>query len=102
MKLALISAGQTASHSYVLLQLPNPSASITRTMLRTRSVRSGSPWGRNSRCETFAEVNNIADAFGQAAAHAPQPMQAAASIARSALCFATGIYPLSRDDPLRA
>src|SRR2546430_14971485 len=35
-----------------------------------------------SRCETFAEVKSIADPFGQAAAHAPQPIQAAASIAR--------------------
>ena len=32
-------------------------------------------------CETLAPVNNIAEAFGQAATQAPQPIQAAASIA---------------------
>ena len=36
MKLALILAGQTASHSYVLVQLPNPSASIAETIRSTR------------------------------------------------------------------
>src|SRR4051794_23684080 len=85
MKLALISAGQTASHSYVLVQFPNPSASIRRTMFKTRAVRSGAPCGRKARWETFAAVKSMADAFGHAAAHAPQPMQAAASIATAAL-----------------
>ena len=37
---------------------------------------------QSPRWATFAAVNSIAEAFGQAATHAPQPMQAAASIAR--------------------
>ena len=84
------------------MQFPNPSASICRTMLSTRSVRSGCPCGSKARCETFAEVNNIAEAFGQAAAQAPQPMHAAASIARSAWCFGTGIEFASGAEPARA
>jgi hypothetical protein len=35
----------------------------------------------------FAETNNIADAFLQAATHAPHPIQAAASMAKSASCL---------------
>jgi len=38
---------------------------------------------------SLAEVNSIAAEFGQAATHAPQPMQAAASNAVSASSFAT-------------
>src|SRR5438874_10053638 len=102
MNVALISAGQAASHSYVLVQFPKPSASITCTILRTRLSRSGCPCGNSARCETFAEVKSIAEPLGQAAAHAPQPMQAAASIARSALCLATGIEFASGAEPVRA
>ena len=36
-------------------------------------------------------MNSIAEAFGQAATQAPQPMQVAASKARSASCFGTGV-----------
>jgi len=50
----------------------------------------------------FAAVKSMADAFGQAAAQAPQPMHAAASIARSALCFGTGIEFASGAEPARA
>jgi len=39
----------------------------------------------------LAAVNSIADAFGHAATHAPQPMHAAASIDISAHCFSIGI-----------
>ena len=67
-----------------------------------RLVRSGAPCGKNARCETFAAVKSMADAFGQAAAQAPQPMHAAASIARSALCFGTGIEFASGAEPARA
>src|SRR5256886_9969650 len=102
MKLALISAGQTASHSYVLVQLPNPSASITDTIRSTRLSRSGCPCGRNDRCETFAAVKSIADPFGQAAAHAPHPMQAAASIAKSASYLGIRIEFASGAEPARA
>src|SRR6266567_2999027 len=102
MKLALISAGQTASHSYVLVRFPKPSASITCTIFRTRATRSGFPWGNSDRCETFAAVKSMADPFGQAAAHAPQPIQAAASIARSASCLGIGIEFASGAEPARA
>src|SRR5206468_11800032 len=102
MKLALISAGQTASHSYVLVQLPNPSASITETIRSTRLSCSGRPCGRNDRCETFAAVKSMADPFGQAAAHAPHPMQAAASIAKSASCLGIRIEFASGAEPARA
>ena len=39
----------------------------------------------------LAEVKSEAEAFGQAATQAPQPIQAAASIARSARSFGTRI-----------
>ncbi len=59
-------------------------------MASARRMRSGWPCGRRPRCETFAAVNSIAEAFGHAATQAPQPMQAAASIARSASSLGTG------------
>src|SRR2546423_7861947 len=71
-------------------------------MLMTRFVRSGSPCGNSARWETFADVKSIADAFGQAAAHAPQPMQAAASIERSASDLETGSEFASGAEPARA
>jgi hypothetical protein len=40
---------------------------------------------------TLAAVKSMAEAFGQAATQAPQPMHSAASIARSASSFGTGI-----------
>ena len=40
---------------------------------------------------TFAAVNSIDDAFGQAATQAPQPMQVAASNAASESFFGTGV-----------
>ena len=48
----------------------------------------------------LAAVNNIADALGHAATHAPQPMQAAASIAVSAICLGMGISLASGAAPL--
>ena len=54
-------------------------------------MRSGWPCGRSARCDTLAPANSIAEAFGQAATQAPQPMQAAASIACSASGLGTGI-----------
>src|SRR5215211_6110363 len=71
MKLALILAGHTASHSYVLVQLPNPCSSITCTIFNARRSRSGTPCGKDDKCETFAAAKSIADPFGHAAAHAP-------------------------------
>ena len=46
---------------------------------------------RAGRPRTFAATNSIAEAFLQAATHAPQPIQAAASIARSDSGFGMGI-----------
>src|SRR5438094_7323057 len=101
MKLALISAGQTASHSYVLVQLPNPSASITDTIRSTRLSCSGRPCGRNDRCETFAAVKSMPDPFAQLAAHAPHPMQAAAGIAKSASWLGILVEFASGSEPAR-
>src|SRR3989454_612008 len=89
MKSIEISLGHAAMHSPWLVHAPNPSASICATMFTTRLERSGWPWGRRPRCEAFAATNSIAEALGQAATHAPHPMHAAASIARSA-CIGCG------------
>src|SRR5690606_21630347 len=100
MSLTRIPAGQAASHSLVLLQLPKPSASIWCTIATTRRDRSRLPCGRCARCETFAAVNNIAEAFLQAATHAPQPMHADEFIAASdwsrgtGSVFASGAWPV--------
>ena len=73
-------------------------------MRSARDARSGWPCGRWPRCATFAAVNNDAEALGQAATHAPQPMQAAASIAASAsrlamrVALASGALPVGARD----
>ena len=46
-------------------------------------------------------MKSAAEAFGQAATHAPQPMQAAASMARSAPVFGTRIAFASGALPVR-
>src|SRR5215510_8000992 len=83
--------GQTASHDAILVQSPNPSASICETMFRTRRSCSTLPCGRRLRWETLAATNNIAEAFLHAATQAPQPMQAASSKASSASSFGIGM-----------
>src|ERR1035441_8120875 len=90
MKLRLISLGQTASQEPVTVQLPKPSLSICRTMLRTRRSFSALPWGSRLRWETLAATKSMAEAFLQTATQAPQPIQAAASIERSAAVLGTG------------
>jgi hypothetical protein len=70
-------------------------------MLRTRRNRSGWPCGRRPRCDTFAAVKSDADPLGQAATQAPQPMHAAASIARSTFSFGIRISFASRALPVR-
>ena len=45
-------------------------------------------------------MKSMAEAFGQAATHAPQPMHAAASIARSAFSFGIGIALASGAPPV--
>ena len=84
-----ISFGHTLAHAPTLVQPPKPSSSCWESMLTTRSRRSGLPCGSSPRCMTLAEVKSMAEPFGQAATHAPQPMQAAASNARSALSLGT-------------
>ena len=74
---------------------------MAATILRTRRSRSGWPCGSRPRCETLAAVNSMAEAFGQAATQAPQPMQAAASMAGSASVFGTGMALASGALPVR-
>ena len=50
----------------------------------------------------MAAVNSMAEAFGQAATHAPQPMQAAASMAVSASGLGTGMALASGAPPVLA
>src|SRR6266404_4463715 len=102
MKSIEMSFGHAAMHSPWLVQAPNPSASIRATMSTTRVSRSGWPWGRSPRCDTFAATNSMADALGQAATQAPHPMHAAASIARSASRFGTRSELASGALPVRA
>src|ERR1043165_1769561 len=82
--------GHSASQAPMFVQEPNPSLSICRTILTERILRSGSPWGSSARWDTLAERNSIAEAFGQAATQAPQPMQVAAANDSSALFFSIG------------
>jgi len=100
MWLADISFGHTASHSYSFVQLPNPSSCMVSTIAIVRRFLSGWPWGSTLRCLALALTNNIAEAFLQDATHAPQPMQAAASIASSAKSCAMGIALASGADPV--
>ena len=85
----LIRFGQASSHSPCHEQLPNDSASICSTIPATLRLRSAWPGGRSPRWAIFAPVNNAAEALGQAATQAPHPIQAAASMAASALYFGT-------------
>ena len=79
-----ISFGHSASQAPVFVQCPNPSSSILSTIAITRLSLSGWPWGKDANCDTLADTNKLADAFLQAATHAPQPIQAAASNAYNA------------------
>ncbi len=83
------------------VQWPKPSTVFCCTIPSTRSYRSGWPCGRTPRCVTFAPVKSAAEAFGQAATQAAQPMQAAASMARSAASLGTRIEFASGALPVR-
>src|SRR5690554_1723688 len=83
--------GHSTSHAPVLVQFPKPSASIASTMFLTRSAASIRPCGNKANCDTFAETNNIAEAFLHDATQAPHPIQVAASKALSASCLLTGM-----------
>jgi hypothetical protein len=61
--------------------------------------RSGWPCGSIARWVIFADVNSMPDPLGQAATQAPQPMQVAASNARSASSFGAGTECASGADP---
>ena len=52
------------------------------------------------KCETLAPTNSIAEAFLHAATQAPQPMQVAASNARSASALGTGMALASCGAPV--
>ena len=101
MKSMLISLGQAASHSRWLVQEPKYS-SITSTIASVRRERSGWPWGNRFRWASLAAVKSWPAPFGHAATQAPQPMQAAASIARSAFSFGTAIRFASGAEPVGA
>ena len=94
-----ISFGHSASQAYVFEQFPNPSLSIWVTIFKALLLASTSPCGNKDKCETLAETNNIAEALGQAATQAPQPMQAAESKAVSAVSFSIGIAFASNSLP---
>ena len=82
--------GHSASHSLWLVQLPKPRASMRATMDKARRAASGCPWGSKRQLGDLGAQNSMAEALGQAATQAPQPMQAAASMARSASLLGTG------------
>jgi uncharacterized membrane protein len=86
-----IPLGHSASQAPVLVQDPKPSLSIWATIFNTRLLRSGAPCGNKANCDTLALVNNMALLFLQAATQAPQPIQAAAAKAASALSLLIGI-----------
>src|ERR1700761_2557195 len=95
-----ISLGHTASQAPVEVQLPNPSLSICAIISTTRVFRSGLPCGNNARCETLALRKSSAELFLQAATQAPQPIQAAAAKAVSALSFSIAMALASTAFPV--
>ena len=87
----LISLGQAASHSPWLVQWPKPGL-VHRSppsCARADSARAGPGAGERA-ARPWPTTKSMAEAFGQAATQAPQPMQAAASMARSAFSLGTG------------
>ena len=95
-----ISLGHSASHSRSLVQLPKPKASIVFNILIARLAASGRPWGSRARWDILAPVNSMAEALGHEATQAPQPMQAAASMAFSAAAWGTGMALASWAPPV--
>src|ERR1700712_1341788 len=98
MKSIEISFGHASWHSPWLVHEPKNS-SILSTMASVRRYRSAWPWGSRLRWASLAEVNSCAAELGQAATQAPQPMQAAASIAASATGLGIGIRLASGAEP---
>src|SRR5690554_4041111 len=83
--------GHSTSQAPVLVQLPKPSSSIFATIDLARREASTFPCGKGDSWRALADINSIADPFLQAFTHALQHMQAAASIAISALSRGIGI-----------
>src|SRR6185437_758371 len=83
--------GHSASQALVLVQCPKPSSSMALSIATALCLLSDWPCGSKLSCETLADTNNIAELFLQAATQAPQPIQAAASKASSAISLAIGI-----------
>ena len=92
--------GHSASQAPVLVQFPKPSSSILATIAFARRVASTRPCGSNANWLTLAETNNMADPFLHAAAQAPQPIHAAASIAKSASSLGMAIALASGTPPV--
>ena len=99
MLVSLICLGHSASQAPVFEQLPKPRSSIFSTIALTLSRASGFPCGRRAYCEILAETNNMAEAFLQAATHAPHPIHIAESKALSEFFFAAGIEFASGAEP---
>ena len=95
-----ISFGHSAEQAPVLVHEQNPSSSIVATILATLSFPYFCPCGNKERCETLADVNNIAEEFLQAATQAPQPMQADERNASSAYSFSMEIVLASGASPV--
>ena len=93
--------GQASRHSPWLVQEPKNSSMVS-TMASVRRQRSGWPWGSTLRCPSLAAVKSWAAELGQAATQAPQPMQAAASMAKSAASLGTGVSLASPAAPVGA
>jgi hypothetical protein len=77
--------GHSISQALVSEQAPKPSSSICFTIVIARLEASIFPCGSKARCVILAPTNKAALAFLQEATQAPQPMQAAASKAASAV-----------------
>ena len=92
--------GHSAAQAPVFVQLPKPSSSILATIALARAFASILPCGSRASWLTLAATNSIAEPFLQAAAHAPQPIQLAASIASSAAGLGIGIALASGTPPV--
>ena len=99
MKSSFSPLGQASAQAPMTVQPPKPSWLCRSTMLSARVFRSGSPWGSSPRWLIFPPVKSEADALGQAATQAPQPMQAAASMDRSDSFLPTRMLFASRGPP---
>jgi hypothetical protein len=76
----------------MLVQLPNPSACPSAPPCSTPVLlASGRPCGNRAYWLTLAPMKSMAAAFGQAATHAPQPMQVAAIEGLVGIGFGTGM-----------